>query len=317
MIAARTFFRKTAHGLGTTTATPMLPKMNRLNEIRASKDGPKIPKGHKKQCNIWDEGNPLNGDEPSMHDFPTDSQLSAAWDNGVLCAQDICTEVGMAPEQEPEDEPSKLKKQFAWFYHPHLSGKEAAMLAEMADESEEQCSLVAVNEIHAQLRGEENEDTTDNGETGETDDVSAKDRRMFSPMIKIPGESKYIYKSTLVSLLNSCPDGKLSKDRLVQVKSGGKGVSTSTISSPEVTNYRNDIGLHSDIAILRKENSKYIAVFGRVQRIIKKSGRRGHIEYRKPISLNDKENNINIRILATAYTSSTSNNRYRFNLGKT
>ena len=25
----------------------MLPKMNRLNEIRASKDGPKIPKGHK------------------------------------------------------------------------------------------------------------------------------------------------------------------------------------------------------------------------------------------------------------------------------
>ena len=66
----------------------------------------------------------------------------------------------------------------------------------------------------------------------------------FLPKIKIPGEEKYIYKSTLVALLNSCPDGKLSKDRLVRVQSGGKNMPSSIPA--DVMNYRNDTGIHSN-----------------------------------------------------------------------
>ena len=103
----------------------MLPKMNRLNEIRVSKDGPVIPKGHKKQMNIWDEGNPRTGNAPDLRDYPTDDAFSAAWTEGITCAQNICSEVGMVPDGEPENDAEKLSKQFAWYYLPHLTGKEA------------------------------------------------------------------------------------------------------------------------------------------------------------------------------------------------
>ena len=64
----------------------MLPKMNRINEIRADKDGPKIPKGHKKQMNIWDEGNPCTGTPPNMGDFPNDDDFSSSWNVKMIRA---------------------------------------------------------------------------------------------------------------------------------------------------------------------------------------------------------------------------------------
>ena len=95
----------------------MLPKMNWLNEICASKDGPTIPKGHKKQMNIWEEGNPKPDVAPDLRDYPTDSKMPEAWSEGITKAQNVCIEVGMEPRNEAE----RYSKEFAWFLLPHLT----------------------------------------------------------------------------------------------------------------------------------------------------------------------------------------------------
>ena len=115
----------------------MLPKMNRLNEIRASKDGPTIPKRHTKQMNIWEEGNPKPDVAPDLRDYPTDSEMSEAWSEGITKAQNVCIEVGMSPVGEPINEAERYSKEFAWFHLPHLTEKEAAILESMVDEEEE------------------------------------------------------------------------------------------------------------------------------------------------------------------------------------
>ena len=92
--------------------------------------------------------------------------------------------------------------------------------------------------------------------------------------VKIPDEGRYIYKSTLVSLLNSFPDGKLSKDRLVRVQAGNKP-SNSANPTPSLLNHRNNIGLHSDA-----------------------------IEYRNPIDLYEKSKSIDIQLVLTKYVAS-------------
>ena len=53
----------------------MLPRMNRLNEIRASKDG-QIIKGHEKQLNIWAEGNVKPDIAPNLSNYPTERVIS-------------------------------------------------------------------------------------------------------------------------------------------------------------------------------------------------------------------------------------------------
>ena len=141
--------------------------------------------------------------------------------------------------------------------------------------------FAAVNEIQAQMNSEEDEDEIDEAVVT---DVPANSKEKISPKIKIPGEDKFIYKSTLVSLLNSCPEGKLSKDRLTRVtQSGRKHSSLPSEISSEIWNYRNDVGIHSDVAVLKKKDGKFFPAYGRVQRIIKKSVSRGKIEYRKPM----------------------------------
>ena len=273
----------------------MLPKMNRLNEIRASKDGPTIPKGHKKQINIWEEGNPKPDVAPDLRDYPTDSEMSEAWSEGITKAQNVCIEVGMSPVGEPINVAERYSKEFAWFHLPHLTVKEAAILESMVDEEEEgegeeegdvdnsngeeisdaidddtdfridgvidESDIEAVNAVQQQILEEGDEDGDVEADTPGT--------KSFAMKVKIPGEDRYIYKSTLVSLLNSFPDGKLSKDRLVRVQAGNKP-SNSADPTPSLLNHRNNIGLHSDVAILRRENGTYASVLGRVQEKRKK-----------------------------------------------
>ena len=111
--------------------------MNRLNGIRASKDGPVIPKGHKKQLNIWDEGNDKPATPPDMKNYPTDSEMCEAWSRGISIAQSLCKEVGMVPEREPINDVERLSKKFSWFHVPHLMAKDAEIMASMLDEDEE------------------------------------------------------------------------------------------------------------------------------------------------------------------------------------
>ena len=182
------------------------------------KDGPVIQKGHKKQLNVWDKGNLRIGPAPNLQNFPDDDELSACWNEGLILAQNICAEVGMKPDQEPENELAKLSKRFAWFYHPHLSDKEAEMLSEMVDDDDEDTDtddddkeedfgddddddkgddavddedLTAVQEIQAQMNDVDGED-----ENEEHTEIQGK----ITKLIEIPGEGKFVYKSTLVSL---------------------------------------------------------------------------------------------------------------------
>ena len=71
-----------------------LPSMNRITEVRADPKGPTIPKGHKKQLNIWDQGTKAPDTPPNMKDYPSDADIKAAWEKGISEAQRVCTEVG-------------------------------------------------------------------------------------------------------------------------------------------------------------------------------------------------------------------------------
>ena len=103
------------------------------------------------------------------------------------------------------------------------------------------------------------------------------------------------------------------KDRLVRVQAGNKP-SNSADPTPSLLNHRNNISLHSDVAILHRENGTYASVLGRVQRIVKKSGKRGKIEYRNPIDFNEKSKCIDIQLVLTKYVASE-NRLYSFNPG--
>lgn len=71
-----------------------LPSMNRINQIRANPEAPSIPKGHKKQVNIWDRGHQQPEILPNMKAYPGDDEMYQAWDEGLLEAQRICTDIG-------------------------------------------------------------------------------------------------------------------------------------------------------------------------------------------------------------------------------
>ena len=71
-----------------------LPAMNRIMHIRGDAAGPDVPKGHKKQCNIWDKGNDTPPDGPDMKAFPTDEDLYAAWEEGLQQARQLCHDIG-------------------------------------------------------------------------------------------------------------------------------------------------------------------------------------------------------------------------------
>ena len=135
----------------------------------------------------------------------------------------------------------------------------------------------------------------------------------FSLKIKLPDKETYLYKTTLVALLNSSPDGKLSKDRLTRVQSSSNPSQSLCVPSAiDAVNFRKTIGLYSDIAVLRKDSEgNHYFILSRVQCMIKKSGKRGKIEYRNPID--DKCNDI--EIVAGQYEHRQDND-YEYCLGK-
>ena len=75
-----------------------LPAMNRIMHIRGDPDAPHVPKGHKKQYNIWDKGNAKPDIPPDMRAFPTNEELHDAWEDGLLHARRLCHSLGMAPQ---------------------------------------------------------------------------------------------------------------------------------------------------------------------------------------------------------------------------
>ena len=72
-----------------------LSSMNSLLSMRAKPSAPLIPKGHKKQENIWSKGHPFPAQKPNLKDWPTDGEMETAWNTGLDCAQDKCKLLGL------------------------------------------------------------------------------------------------------------------------------------------------------------------------------------------------------------------------------
>ena len=71
-----------------------LSSMNSLLTMRASPTAPVIPKGHKKQENIWHKGHQQPAQKPNLKEWPTDSQIKDAWNQGLRRAQEKCRLLG-------------------------------------------------------------------------------------------------------------------------------------------------------------------------------------------------------------------------------
>ena len=295
-----------------------LPKMHRINQIRADPDAPTVPKGHKKQINIWDEGTTNPTTKPNLTDYPSDEQMVVAWDSGIVRAQELCREVGMAP---PSNITPQQRISYYWFFTPRQLNAQLNKTMEeiMCDDNEDDANVNQEEE-------EEEEDSSDaedaEGEEGaevDTDEAIQNVQNLLedreeqhSLKISIQGY-KEIHKSTLVALLNNSPDGKLSKDRLTRVSSVKKAsINTNNEGSTVTIDYRKELSLNCDIAIVDKTNG-YSYKLGRIQRMVKAGKSRGKIKYKRPVNLNDeKEQNITIMIVPYA---STDDNHFTYQVG--
>ena len=72
-----------------------LSSMNSLLSMRAKSSAPVIPKGHKKQENIWHKGHQLPGEKPNLKDWPNDGEMETAWNAGLASAQEKCRLLGL------------------------------------------------------------------------------------------------------------------------------------------------------------------------------------------------------------------------------
>ena len=69
--------------------------------------------------------------------------------------------------------------------------------------------------------------------------------------------------------------------------------------------------------IIKWINGAHVAEYGRVHIILKKSGRRGKIEFRRPVSLNNCEKESNLQFILTKYKAGHANNIFTFAPGST
>ena len=302
-----------------------LPKMNRINQIRANPDAPIVPKGHKKQINIWDEGSqkPLN--EPDLKNYPSDVEMATVWDSGIVRAQELCREVGMEPASNTLTE--KQRMQYYWFFTPHRlnASLKKKMEDTMCEDENEDMPLEdneededdgnnpadggteeAIQNVQSQLEDDEHDrnNPADEAIPAIKNEDEREGQQKFSLKITIPG-NKELRKSTLVALLNNNPDGKLSKDRLTRVasvKPAIKNSSENNLDSTETSlvmdiNYRKELSLNCDFPVFRKTDGFSYAL----GRLIKSGKSRGKIEYKKPANLdNEKERNINVVAIRTS-----------------
>ena len=277
----------------------VLPEMNTLNQMRADPDEPDIPKGHKKQINIWDKGHNLPEHPPNMSAYPADDELAQAWEDGLHEAQEMCRELGMCPDppadvNDPPDlgpdppndpPPPDPEQEEIWFFHPHILhvNDERLLQEAMADEDDDlndEGGDSTETEIATELRHQL-----------ETGDEKSK----HCPTVTVPNTNQQIHKSTLISMLNSNGGEKLSKDRLRRVQSA-KTQQTQDCQNEIASNHRKEIGLYHDIAFTVRQANEISYKLGRVQRIIKQG--RCKVEYKRPIDLDETKNdNINLHVI--------------------
>ncbi len=111
-------------------------------------------------------------------------------------------------------------------------------------------------------------------------------------IVDVPGKG-LVFKMKLITELNVHPPFKLPLDRLrgVQYRISVKGSFTQKVHEVE------EVGLFYDVGIIMEEGKKLIWYLGRVQKIIKHLDKGGHIDYVRPIQLNEE----GIKILPKYY----------------
>ncbi len=127
----------------------------------------------------------------------------------------------------------------------------------------------------------------------------------FSATIEIPGVGVR-YKSTVIAELNQ--NEKLSLDRLNRVRapvSKDKGAEKS-VTDHEMASLFDDWAIKSS-----KESCGYEV--GHIVRIRKKGKKRGYIEYSRPISADDCQNNVGVEVIYQKYE--CLHDRFSFKLG--
>ncbi len=101
-----------------------------------------------------------------------------------------------------------------------------------------------------------------------------------------------------MSQLNTKPD--IPKDRLQRVRTRGQShQQNTTLDDPDTGPA---IARHHDVAILVQRGARHTYIIGRVLRIRNHGSSYGKIEYRQPISLNDRDKYENVKLLIREYT---------------
>lgn len=146
-------------------------------------------------------------------------------------------------------------------------------------------------QMHNILNGLEDQDKT-------TDD------NISAATIDIPGVGVR-YKSTVIAELNE--NEKLSLDRLKRVRAPSKGKDTeNSAADKEMASLFDDWAIKSS-----KESCGYS--IGHIVRIRKKGKKRGYVEYTRPITTEDSQNNAGVEVIYQKYE--RVNDGFSFKLG--
>ena len=239
-----------------------------------------------------------------MHNYPSDADMVTAWALGLEEAQTKLRQLGVHPDNELHDAEQNL-----WFFQPELidATTEAGIEQQMAVDDElidvrvhqenfhVEAEAEAMNMVSAELQTHLRQVAQDSDNDMETGD-NRNEGKKVSATIQVPDVGP-VHKATFFSLLNSNPNGELSKDRLKRVRARSTTQTGSVITS-------NEIGIHDDVAVYIKDAGQPGRFsLGRIQRMRNKE--KGTVEYTKPISLANQEKYPKLQLLMSMYQTSS------------
>ena len=249
--------------------------------------------------------------------FPTDEEISSAWEIGFLKSQSDFRELGIKPDSEDEADLSNN-----WFFCPHeidstteegiyaqmwQDGDNLDIAAGVVNEAEDRHVVPPQNNdnnmadnyfeqypelgLHLRQLSDQNHLRESDLSVDTNRYCQLSSQRHFKLTVNINGVVE-VHKSTLCSVLNSNPQG-LSTDRLKRVRSKTSGTHlieresgtkmTKTKLSKSwsfLINHQNELCLFDDVAVHVKSNPSGRPSFQLVRVIRMRNYGRGHTEYK-------------------------------------
>ena len=284
--------------------------MQHLQTIFADSQGPENQRKHRKGENIWKKGHNQPTEIPNLQDFPSDAELTRAWETGLSKCKDDLRTVGIVPDNENHEDPSN-----SWFFAPHSMSattkkrlheamwagnefmtEDAEAEADSLDQSipiaetvsfEPESYVEEYPDLALHLRHVVNEIDED-----EEEEVGEKSQTKSKLTVNVP-EVGEVHKSTIFTMLNNSPDG-LSKDRLRRVRSKHVGLHVS-----QSVSIANEVGLFDDVAVHSKVDRAHGIKIGRVIRM--RNLGRGAIEFKRPVALDSQSKYPELKLIIKPY----------------